>query len=403
MAVAGGLFGALKRAVSGGSLFMTEYTASGHAGTVAFAAKIPGHILPVTVAAGQEYMLHRHGFLCGTPGAELSIGFQQSLGAGIFGGDGFILQRLSGSCQAWVELGGEVVSYDLAAGETLRVHPGHVGMFETSVQFDITRIQGIRNMLFGGDGIFLAQLTGPGQSLAADTHHEQPGPRDHPLLAGEGRRVNYFGLQRAARTVFSPLLLKSHVPAPQPQRRQHHHGETQCPQAFRACRTSPQTRPIQGRRQGHRPAQDEAGGLGRGSFSHFIPQEPGQKCSGFSFFRVGGKPAGTHTQNEPLRRPSVFEQQDVYFPAAIPSPFAHFSLQHGRGPQPAPKIPMKDFFDNPKYASAEISPDGKHIAFLAPADNRLNVWVCETGAALETAKARYSRKRPRHPRLRLDE
>lgn len=159
----GGLFGALKRAVSGGSLFMTEYTASGHACTVAFAAKIPGHILPVTVAAGQEYMLHRHGFLCGTSGAELSIGFQQSLGAGIFGGDGFILQRLSGSCQAWVELGGEVVSYDLAAGETLRVHPGHVGMFETSVQFDITRIQGIRNMLFGGDGIFLAQLTGPGK------------------------------------------------------------------------------------------------------------------------------------------------------------------------------------------------------------------------------------------------
>jgi uncharacterized protein (TIGR00266 family) len=159
----GGLFGAFKRAVSGGSLFMTAYTAQGAAGTVAFAAKIPGHIVPVTVAPGQEYMVHRHGFLCGTPDAVLTVGFQQSLGAGVFGGEGFILQRLSGSAQAWVELGGEVVSYDLGPGESLRVHPGHVGMFESRVGFDITRIKGIRNMLFGGDGIFLAQLTGPGR------------------------------------------------------------------------------------------------------------------------------------------------------------------------------------------------------------------------------------------------
>jgi uncharacterized protein (AIM24 family) len=93
----------------------------------------------------------------------LTVGFQQGLGAGVFGGDGFILQRLSGSAQAWVELGGEVVSYDLAAGESLRVHPGHVGMFESGVNFEITRIKGIKNMLFGGDGIFLAQLTGPGK------------------------------------------------------------------------------------------------------------------------------------------------------------------------------------------------------------------------------------------------
>jgi uncharacterized protein (AIM24 family) len=142
---------------------MTEYTARTAAGTVAFAAKIPGHIVPVTVGAGQEYMIHRHGFLCGTPEATLTVGFQQSLGAGIFGGDGFILQRLGGTAQAWVELGGEVVTYELAAGETLRVHPGHVGMFESSVGFDITCIRGIRNALFGGDGLFLAQLTGPGK------------------------------------------------------------------------------------------------------------------------------------------------------------------------------------------------------------------------------------------------
>lgn len=159
----GGFFGALKRVAGGGSLFMTEYTATGAAGLVAFATKLPGHIVPVEVSAGKTFMIHRHGFLCATPGVELSVGFQQSLGAGIFGGDGFLLQKLTGDCQAWVELGGETVTYDLAAGETLRVHPGHVGMFEGSVQFDITRIRGIRNMLFGGDGIFLASLTGPGR------------------------------------------------------------------------------------------------------------------------------------------------------------------------------------------------------------------------------------------------
>jgi uncharacterized protein (AIM24 family) len=91
------------------------------------------------------------------------MAFQQSLGAGIFGGDGFVLQKLSGAGQAWIELSGEVVPYTLKAGETLRVHPGHVGMFDASIQFEITRIKGIRNMLFGGDGIFLAALTGPGR------------------------------------------------------------------------------------------------------------------------------------------------------------------------------------------------------------------------------------------------
>jgi uncharacterized protein (AIM24 family) len=157
------MFGALKRVAGGGTLFMTEFSAQGAPGVVGFATKVPGSILPVTVQPGQEYMIHRHGFLCATPSVDLSVGFQQSLGAGIFGGDGFRLQRLAGPCQAWVELSGEVVTYDLAPGDTLRVHPGHVGMFESRVRFEITRIKGIKNMLFGGDGVFLAALTGPGR------------------------------------------------------------------------------------------------------------------------------------------------------------------------------------------------------------------------------------------------
>lgn len=161
--MSGGLGGLFKRVVGGGSLFMTRYTAVGAPGLLAFATKMPGHILPVEVSPQSTYMMHRHGFLCGTDGVELSVAFQQSLGAGIFGGDGFLLQKVSGSGQAWVELDGEVIPYTLSAGETLRVHPGHVGMFDASVQFEITRIRGIRNMLFGGDGIFLAALTGPGR------------------------------------------------------------------------------------------------------------------------------------------------------------------------------------------------------------------------------------------------
>ncbi|HEY0794312.1 MAG TPA: TIGR00266 family protein [Acidisarcina sp.] len=159
----GGLMGVFRRVAGGGSIFMTEYRALGAAGEIAFATKVPGHILPLELSGGHDYMAHRHGFLCATPQVQIGVGFQQSLGAGIFGGDGFLLQKISGYGTAWLELSGEVIVKDLRPGETLRVHPGHVGAFQSSVSFQITRIAGIRNMIFGGDGIFLAALTGPGR------------------------------------------------------------------------------------------------------------------------------------------------------------------------------------------------------------------------------------------------
>jgi len=158
-----GLWGALGRALAGGGLFMNEFQTTGGQGMVAFAAKVPGVILELELTPGRSYLVHRHGFLCGTRGVELSIGFQRSLGAGLFGGEGLILQKLAGNATAWVELGGEIVSYDLHPGESLVVHPGHIGMFEDTVNFDISLIPGLKNAIFGGDGLFVARLTGPGK------------------------------------------------------------------------------------------------------------------------------------------------------------------------------------------------------------------------------------------------
>ena len=192
----GGLMGIFKRVAGGGSLFMTEYRAFQYPGEVAFATKIPGHIVPVQLGQGVDYMVHRHGFLCATPQVTISVGFQQSLGAGIFGGDGFLLQKLSGYGTAWLELSGELIQKDLAPGEVLRVHPGHVGAFHSSISFQITMVPGIKNMIFGGDGIFLAQLVGPGtvwlqtlpiSRLAHQLEHYMPhGQREVPTATGAG-------------------------------------------------------------------------------------------------------------------------------------------------------------------------------------------------------------------------
>lgn len=160
---ASGFFGAIGRALGGGGLFMTEFTAQGGEALVAFAATVPGGIIETRVTAGRGFLLHRHGFLAGSRTLSLGVGVQQSLGAGAFGGDGFVLQHLTGEGTAFIELGGEIVSYTLEAGQDLLVHPGHVGMFEESVAFEITTVPGVKNMIFGGDGLFLARLAGPGK------------------------------------------------------------------------------------------------------------------------------------------------------------------------------------------------------------------------------------------------
>ncbi|HUZ44597.1 MAG TPA: TIGR00266 family protein [Acidimicrobiales bacterium] len=158
----GGLMAGLKRVAGGASIFLTEYLAAAGPGRVTFATHLPGAILPVDIEAGKNMIVHRSGWVCGTPGISPTVALQQSMGGAIFGGEGFILQRLEGSGRAWIELSGEVTDYQLEAGEVLLAHPGHIGMFDQSVQFSITTVPGIKNKIFGGDGIFLVRLSGPG-------------------------------------------------------------------------------------------------------------------------------------------------------------------------------------------------------------------------------------------------
>jgi uncharacterized protein (TIGR00266 family) len=158
----GGLMAGLKRMAGGGGLFLTRYEAQGGQGMVAFAAKLPGRIFPVDISQGHGYVVHKHGWLCGTAGITPSVCLQQTFRGGLWGGEGFILQKLEGQGQAWVELSGEIATYELAQGQSLLVHPGHVGMFTDSVSFTVMRLPGIANRFFGADGHHVVNLTGPG-------------------------------------------------------------------------------------------------------------------------------------------------------------------------------------------------------------------------------------------------
>ena len=158
----GGLFAGLKRAVSGGGLFITEFSAQ-RPGHVAFAPRFPGQIMPCVLAAGESLICRKETFLCAESSVTLDIFLQQRLGAGLFGGEGFILQRVTGPGTVFLDLSGEVVEKALAPGEKLLVHAGHIGMQEPSVTVDFQMMRGFRNVLFGGEGLFLATLTGPGK------------------------------------------------------------------------------------------------------------------------------------------------------------------------------------------------------------------------------------------------
>lgn len=159
----GGLGKMFSRAFSGESMFQNHYTARGGEGMIAFGSSFPGEIRAVPIAPGQEMIFQKSAFLAAEAGVELSIHFQKRLGAGLFGGEGFIMQRLSGHGMAFIEIDGDLMEYILKPGQQLIVDTGNVAGFEPSVQMDIQAVRGAKNMLFGGEGIFNTVLTGPGR------------------------------------------------------------------------------------------------------------------------------------------------------------------------------------------------------------------------------------------------
>ena len=158
----GGLGRMFAKAFSGESMFQNVYTSRGH-GMIAFGSSFPGQIKPITIAPGQEMILQKSAFLAAESGVTLSTHFNQKARVGFFGGEGFIMQRLSGNGVAFVEIDGELVEYDLRPGEQLVVDTGNVAGFTPGVQMDIQQVPGMKNALLGGEGLFNTLLTGPGK------------------------------------------------------------------------------------------------------------------------------------------------------------------------------------------------------------------------------------------------
>lgn len=158
----GGLGKMFSRAFSGESMFQNIYTARG-SGMITFGSSFPGKIIPVNIAPGREMILQKQAFLASESGVQLSIHFSRKLGAGLFGGEGFIMQRLSGSGVAFAEIDGDLIEYDLAPGQQIVVDTGNVAGFEPTVSMDIREVPGLKNKFLGGEGLFHTLLTGPGK------------------------------------------------------------------------------------------------------------------------------------------------------------------------------------------------------------------------------------------------
>jgi uncharacterized protein (TIGR00266 family) len=158
----GGLRKMFGRMMSGENLFQNHYTAMGGRGMIAFASRFPGSIMPVEIGPGHEIIAQKTAFLASESGVELSVFFRKNLGSGFFGGEGFIMQKLSGMGTAFLEIDGSVVEYELKPGQQIVVDTGYVAAMDGTVRMDIQEVPGLKNMFFGGEGVFNTLLTGPG-------------------------------------------------------------------------------------------------------------------------------------------------------------------------------------------------------------------------------------------------
>lgn len=159
----GGLLKGLGRALAGDTLFMNFFTAERDGEEVGFASYFPGKIIPIRLNGSKSIIGQKSSFLAAEDSVDIDMYFKKKLGAGLFGGEGFILQKFSGNGMVFLEIDGDVIEKTLAPGETLLVDNGHVAALDESVDFDIQRVKGVKNMMFGGEGLFFAKMTGPGR------------------------------------------------------------------------------------------------------------------------------------------------------------------------------------------------------------------------------------------------
>ena len=159
----GGLGKAFGRMFAGEALFQNRYTAQGGEGLIAFASSFPGSIRAFEIGPGQELILQKSGFLAAEASVDVSVHFQKKLGAGFFGGEGFVMQRVSGRGIVFAEFDGHVVEYDLKAGQSIVVDTGYLAAMDASCSMEIQTVPGLKNALFGGEGIFNTVVTGPGR------------------------------------------------------------------------------------------------------------------------------------------------------------------------------------------------------------------------------------------------
>lgn len=159
----GGLLKGLGRALAGDTLFINFFTAERDGEEIGFSSYFPGKIIPIKLEGSQSIIGQKSSFLAAEDGIEIDMYFRKKLGAGLFGGEGFILQRFSGNGMVFLEIDGDVVEKTLAPGETLIVNNGHVAALDETVDFDIQRVKGVKNIVFGGEGLFFAKMTGPGR------------------------------------------------------------------------------------------------------------------------------------------------------------------------------------------------------------------------------------------------
>ena len=159
----GGIGKVFGRMFSGESLFKNEYTAVGRSGQIAFASAFPGSIRAVQIEPGKDVIVQKTGYLASEMGVDMSVFFQKKVGAGFFGGEGFIMQRLSGKGIAFIEIDGEAIEYDLAPGQSMVIDTGHLAMMDSTCSMDIQTVKGAKNIFLGGEGLFHTRVTGPGK------------------------------------------------------------------------------------------------------------------------------------------------------------------------------------------------------------------------------------------------